>query len=186
MGGPKLFRHHAGRTFVERILSRCAESASPVVLVVDPRFLERAEQMLAAASAKGTTLAEADGTLPMLASIQAGLRAATLPPGPPWNGGFWLWPVDAPFLSAKGWKRARDTVQGDPDSIWKLRVAGKTGHPIWLPGWSVPRILAGTWPNGLLGFLAGCGERVRILPLEGEVIGDFNTPESLAHLPETL
>lgn len=180
MGGPKVFKAHGGRTFLERILERCAESASPVVLAVDPAFRADAER-LAAGHGGPIRWVEADGTRPMLDTLQAALREP-LPAGAG-GGGFWLWPVDAPFLSPQGWARAREAVEGAPEAIWKLRVQNKTGHPIWFPGWSVPAIRAGGWPDGLLGFLEEQAARVRILHLEDEVIADFNTPESLADAP---
>ena len=183
MGGPKAFKEHGGRTFLERILDRCVESRSPVVLTVDPIFRARIEALLSKREATLPVLVEADGLRPMLETTQAGL-ADPLPAEAPWGGGFWLWPVDAPFLSESGWARARAAVAQDAAAIWKLRVQGRTGHPIWFPGWSVEELRSGTWPDGLLGFLTTHKDRVRILPLEGEVIADFNTPASLATVPE--
>jgi CTP:molybdopterin cytidylyltransferase MocA len=155
------------------------------VLVIDPGFRAAAESLLKRLGAPKLTLVEADGSAPMLTSIQAALRSPAFPSAAPPQG-FWLWPVDAPFLSVSGWKRACATARADPESIWKLRAGGKTGHPIWFPGWSVPEILIGSWPNGLLGLLASLKDRVRTLPLDGELISDFNTPESLASVPESL
>ena len=199
MGGPKVLTRHGGRTFLERILARCAESASPVTLTVDPRFRVEVEALLETCAPPKPTLAETDGTRPMLDSVQAPLAAAQMGSqtaaqtdaapaaqaqvAAPWAGGFWLWPVDAPFISPEGWARARKAAAGEPDAVWKLRAGGKTGHPIWFPAWSVPRILAGAWADGLLGFLAEFSERIRILPLEEELLADFNTPERLAEVP---
>lgn len=174
MGGPKLFARFEGATFVERILARCRETASPVTLAVDPAFRARAERLLAPLPPPPPRLVEADGTRPMLASVQAGLSAGGFGPG------FWLWPVDAPLLSAVGWDQAVETVRGQPESIWKLRTGGTTGHPSWFPGWAVAEILAGGWPDGLLGFLEAHGGQTYGLELEGERLGDFNTPEQLA------
>ena len=67
-----------------------------------------------------------------------------------------------------------------PDLIWKPGRGGQSGHPVWFPGWAVPRILAGKWPNGLLGLLEENEARIHVLELEGEQLGDFNTPEQLA------
>jgi CTP:molybdopterin cytidylyltransferase MocA len=186
MGGPKLFREHGGRTFLERILTRCRESGSPAILVIDPRFRGDTEILLQRLSQPKPALVEADGDQPMLASLQAALQSPTFAASRGSDAGFWLWPVDAPFLSKAGWSRARDAVHGDPDAVWKLRAGGKTGHPIWFPAWSGAEIGNGTWPNGLLGFLAAHGDRIRILPLEGEWIADFNTPESVAAIPDSL
>ncbi len=185
MGGPKVFARHGGRTFLEWILERCRESQSRVTMVVDPRFRPQVEALLNAPSATGGTqalrLVEADGTLPMLASVRAGL--AGLAGAEPGAAGCWVWPVDAPFISAAAWLRAARTVAEQPASILKLRSGGKTGHPLWLPDWALARIRSGDWPNGLLGFLAECPpERIRALELPGEDVRDFNTPEQLASL----
>ena len=186
MGGPKLFREHGGRTFLERILARCRESASPTILVIDPRVRREADVLLERLGQPKLARVETDGHRPMLESIHAALLSPAFASCSGTTAGFWLWPVDAPFLSTVGWSRALAAVGGDPEAIWKLRAGGKTGHPIWFPAWSVAEIRDGAWPNGLLGFLATHGDRIRVLPLEGEWIGDFNTPESLAAVPDSL
>ena len=174
MGGPKVFTRHGGQSFLERILRRCAEAGAPVTLCVDPAFRPRVEQVLATLELPPPRLVCADGTQPMLATVQAGLAAGGF------EQGFWLWPVDAPFISPRGWARALACTVEQPGRILKLRVAGRTGHPLWLPGWAVPEILAGAWADGLLGFLAAHEADVDILHLDGEVLADFNTPAQLA------
>ncbi len=177
MGGPKVFKRHGGRTFLERVLSRCAESGSRVILTVDAGFAREVDALLAQWPFPRPTTVTCDGGLPMLASVQAALEAL------PHGEGFWLWPVDAPFISQSGWAQAVKTARGEPDAVWKLRVDGKTGHPIWFPPWSVAEIGQGQWNDGLLGFLAEFAGRIRILTLDGEVIADFNTPQRLAAVP---
>ena len=177
MGGPKIFTRHGGRTFLERVLSRCAQSGSRVILTVDAGFAREVDALLAQLPFPRPTTVTCDGNLPMLASVQAALKS--LPDGE----GFWLWPVDAPFISQRGWALAMKTARDDPDAVWKLRVDGKTGHPIWFPPWSVAEIEAGQWKDGLLGFLADFTGRIRILNLDGEEIADFNTPQGLAGVP---
>lgn len=177
MGGPKAFTRHAGRTFLQRILTRCGESGSPVTLVTDPAFRARLEAELSGLPAPAPRLVDADGSRPMLDSVRSGLAAGAF------DTGFWLWPVDAPFISPAGWARAVQAVSADPEPVRKLRVNGKTGHPIWFPGWSVREILTGNWPAGLLGFLAAHAGRVAVLTLDGEELRDFNTPEQLRDAP---
>jgi CTP:molybdopterin cytidylyltransferase MocA len=186
MGGPKIFREHGGRTFLERILDRCRESASPVTLAIDPAFRGGVEALLGRIGGSPPTLVEAAGSAPMLVSVQAALAAGAAECQTAWSGGFWLWPVDAPFLSAEGWRLACAAVRESPGFVWKLRAGGKTGHPIWFPGWSVPPIRSGAWPDGLLGFLATCPERIRFLPMEREIIADFNTLDELARVSPEL
>ncbi len=175
MGGPKVFAQYKGQTFLHRILARCAESSSPVTVTADSLFRARIEDMLATTS-YAPTLVDCDGLAPMLATVQAGLAAGGC------ESGFWLWPVDAPFISTSGWASAVDTVRGGGSQIVKLRVRGRTGHPIWFPGWSCRDILAGEWKNGLLGYLAERESEVVILPLEGEILTDVNTPDELARI----
>lgn len=181
MGLPKLFAEHQGKTFAERILARCRETGSRVTLVSDPLHRERLEALLAALPpellAPFPSVVKADGETDMLASVQAGLLAG------PYEPGCWLWPADAPFISPGGWRRAVERVTEAPEFIWKLRAGGRTGHPIWLPSWTVRPLLAGNWPDGLRGFLAGVApERIRILALEGEFLADVNTPRDLEAL----
>ena len=178
MGEPKVFTLYAGQTFLQRILLRCRESGSPVTLVLDPGFRPMVEAELRRENAQPLTLVEADGHEAMIASVKAGLRSGTC------DGGFWLWPVDAPFISAQGWARAVAEVGGDPDHVRKLRVRQHTGHPIWYPAWCVPEILAGSWHNGLRGFLADHRERVKVLAMGREFLKDVNTPEQLAQVPD--
>lgn len=186
MGTPKIFARAGGKTFLEHILSRCRETAHPVTLVIDPRHRGKVLKLLQALSfgepqpfgeqqpSGQPQLVEADGTAPMMASLKAALEAGNFAEG------LWCWPVDAPFLSAPGWVMAVEAAQSTPEVIWKPSSGGKTGHPVWFPGWAVPRILAGDWPNGLLGLLHECADQTYVLELEGEDLRDFNTPEQLA------
>ena len=189
MGGAKLFLHHQGRGFLAQILARCKESGSPWVLVYPRGKAERVEELLASIGDVTPALAmvEGDGTQPMLGSVQTGLKAAKAAGAFPNAGanpdgclGCWVWPVDAPGISAQGWREAVATVQAQPDQVWKLQSNGKTGHPSWFPDWAVEIIIQGDWPDGLLGFLAGIKEKIRSIELSGENLRDFNTPQELA------
>ena len=185
LGGPKVFAQTGGCTFLARILARCCETRSPVTLTVDRAFRRQVEALLAElASQEGLPpprLVDAAGDKPMLASVREALRLGGYEPG------FWLWPVDAPFISAAGWRRAVATVAADPNVVWKLRSGGRSGHPVWFPFYTIPAIRRGTWPDGLRGFLATVEpERIHALELPGEWLGDVDTPEELvaveAHL----
>ena len=177
MGGPKLFTRHGGQTFLERILRRCQESASPVTLTVDPLHQKQLALLLATLDLPRPRLALSDGSRDMLFSVQQALGMNG------WTPGFWLWPVDAPFLSPEGWRTAVERAAHDPGSIWKLRHQGRTGHPIWYPEWTVAPILKGGWDDGLLGFLREVPPaKIQQIILENEVIADFNTPRALQQL----
>lgn len=176
MGGPKAFTVVGGATFLERILARAREAGCPVVLAVDPGFRARVEALLATLAPVSMRLVDAGGKKPMLDTVQAGLRGVDGP-----ARGAWVWPVDAPLLSADGWRRARARVHEDSERILKLRAGGRTGHPTWFPRWAFTDIRAGRWEDGLLGFLRGLSpERIAQLDLPGEMLGSFNTPEELA------
>jgi CTP:molybdopterin cytidylyltransferase MocA len=180
-GGPKLFAEHKGRGFLERILTRCHEAGARVTLVTDPRDREALETLLTslppALTAPFPRMVQADGEADMMASARAALAQG------PYEPGFWLWPVDAPFISAGGWLRAVETAARDPNVVWKLRARGRTGHPIWFPFHTAPAILAGSWPDGLRGFLnTQAPERIQALALEDEYLDDVNTPGQLAGL----
>ena len=184
MGGPKLFLRHQGRGFLQRIVSHCAASGSPWVLVYPQGMGRRIQELLRALenAAPPLALVEGDGQQPMLASVQSGLRAARAAgafsaPGE-WLG-CWVWPVDAPGISPRGWLLATEAVQEQSVSILKLQTDGKTGHPIWFPAWAIDVIVNGEWADGLLGFLASEKEQTRTLELSGETLRDFNTPEDL-------
>jgi CTP:molybdopterin cytidylyltransferase MocA len=179
MGGPKAFTRFGDRTFLERILDRCAESGSAVTVTVDPRFKARVLALLKSRPMPRAHLhlrwVEVDGRQPMLASVQAALAAGGC------EAGCWLWPVDAPFLSPAGWRLLCSAVAANAAQILKPQSDGRSGHPVWFPGWAVPRMLQGHWPNGLLGFLAECPpEQFRKLDLPGEHLNDVDTPEELA------
>lgn len=179
MGGPKAFVRYQDRTFLELILDRCAESESPVTITVDRSFKARLLALLEAHPVPHAQLdlhwVEVDGRLPMVASLQAALMAGDF------GNGFWLWPVDAPFLSADGWRMLGAAVAAHAEQILKPRSGGRTGHPVWFPGWTVARIASGNWPTGLRGFLEACDPaRIRVLDLPGERLNDVDTPEELA------
>ncbi len=174
MGQPKVFTRFEGATFLERILERCRETASPVTLTLDPAFRKKVENLLAALPPPPPALVESDGARPMLGSVQAALGAGGC------FEGFWCWPVDAPFISAMGWDQAVEVVRGQPENIWKLRAGGDTGHPVFVPAGAVPRILNGAWDDGLLGFLEEFRDEICVLTLDAEELRDFNTEEQLA------
>jgi len=176
MGGPKAFAQVGSATFLERILARIGEAGCPAIVTVDPEFRPRVEALLKGLPRTAARLVAVDGRLPMLASVQAGVSALDRA-----ARGAWLWPVDAPLLSAEGWRRARETVAAQPEAILKLHAQGRTGHPTWFPRWACDAIAAGRWEDGLLGFLAAVPpERIAHLELPGETLADFNTPEQLA------
>jgi CTP:molybdopterin cytidylyltransferase MocA len=179
MGGPKAFARFRERTFLEHILDRCAESDSPVTVTVDPSFKARLLTQLKSNPVPHARLelrwVEVDGRLPMVASLQAALMAGGF------RNGFWLWPVDAPFLSAAGWRTLGGAVALHAEQILKPRSGGRTGHPVWFPGWAIGQIASGNWPIGLRGFLQACDPaRIRMLELPGEFLNDVDTPEELA------
>lgn len=179
MGGPKAFVRFRGRSFLELILDRCAESGAEVTIAVDPTFRARVQALLQANPVPHAEIemrwVDVDGRLPMIASLQAALRAGGF------GGGFWLWPVDAPFLSGAGWRTLGLAVAAQAEQILKPRVNGRTGHPVWFPGWAVGRIASGDWPAGLQSFLLACDPaRIRVLDLPGEFLSDVDTPEELA------
>lgn len=178
-GKPKIFAEHGGHTFLERILTRCRATGARVTLVSDPRHRSELDALLArlppSLLAPFPRMVAGDAGDSMFASVQSALRHG------PYVPGFWLWPVDAPFISAGGWRTAVEAVAGAPDRIWKLRVGGRTGHPIWFPEASVAGILAGDWKDGLRGYLAGA-EAVRILVLEGEILHDIDRVGQLEDL----
>ena len=183
-GGPKLFAEHKGRGFLERILTRCHAAGARVTLVTDPRDKAPLERLLTSLppvlTAPFPRMVKADGEEDMMASVRAALAQG------PYEPGFWLWPVDAPFISAGGWRLAVETAARDANVVWKLRVRGSTGHPIWFPFHTAAAILAGSWPDGLRGFLktqaTQATVRIQALALEDEFLGDVNTQEQLAAL----
>ena len=179
MGGPKAFARYGGQSFLERILARCAESNADVTITVDPAFKPRVLDLLKARPVPRPHLhlrwVEADGRLPMLASVQAALAAGGF------GRGFWMWPVDAPFVSAEGWRLLNRDVAENDTQVAKPVAGGKSGHPVWFPAWAAPRIAQGRWPDGLQGFLSEIGpSAMRRIELPGERLNDVDTPEELA------
>ena len=181
LGGPKLLAMHGGRGFLQRILDRCAETASPVTLTLAPETRAAAEALLRQWNIRDAwpqpALVETDPAGDMLSSLQAALRAAPHPPGA------WVWPVDAPFISAAGWRAAAEEAAADPERVLLLRSGGRGGHPLWLPASLHPAVLSGRWDNGLAGLIQGLAPgQVRRLELPGEQLRDVNTPEDLPPL----
>ena len=152
--------------------------------MTDPRDKAPLERLLTSLppvlTAPFPRMVKADGEEDMMASVRAALAQG------PYEPGFWLWPVDAPFISAGGWRLAVETAARDANVVWKLRVRGSTGHPIWFPFHTAAAILAGSWPDGLRGFLktqaTQATVRIQALALEDEFLDDVNTQEQLAAL----
>lgn len=179
MGGPKALTRFGRSSFLERILARAAENQSPVVLTLDARFSEKVKTMLHMANVPLPPVVLAQGEAPMLDTIQA---AFADPQGQKTleNGG-WIWPVDAPLISPKGWKQACEAGEQFPEWVIKLRSDGKNGHPVWLPSWAVKDLthLKENLAGGLRGYLATKKEKTKVIEMDGEVLVDLNTIKDL-------
>ena len=186
-GSPKLFAKHQGVGFLERILTRCAEGVSPVCITLQPQhalgLMHRWQCWCYQhpSPPPWRMVYVAGGDAPMLSSVQAGL--CHLLGWRPYAPGCWLWPVDAPFLSANGWAKARHSVQGEAECVWKLRkhpTAGEGGHPLWLPRSTWTLLMQHSWEGGVKQALQQqAPNHVQQLILAGEALHDVDHPYNL-------
>lgn len=174
MGRPKALLDIGGRTALDRVLDTAAGMGKAVVVLgSEADAVEKGCSL-----ARAAVVRNADWAAGMTSSVQAGVRAL-----PRDAEGFFVWPVDLPFVRA-------ETLEEMASRFWILRQnrrepiviprAGRRGHPVLFDrayGAEVLALKAGEAPRAVVERHAGQVEEVAA---GEETVRDLDTPEDYA------
>lgn len=174
MGGrDKLLEPVEGTPLLRRLALAGLATGHPVTVVLPPDRPGRG------AALDGLDLRQVmavDAREGMAESLKAGLAA--LPP----EAAVLLLLADLPEIGPEDLAAVLRAGAFDPDLIHRGATAeGQPGHPVLLPPWLRPELLALTGDQGAQPVLRRHADRVRLVPLPGHrAVTDLDTPEDWA------
>lgn len=171
MGGrDKLTEPVDGQPLIRRSALAALATGLPVTVALPP---DRPARAAALAGLELRQVLVADAAEGMAASLRAGLAA--LPAEAP----VLLLLADLPELTAAD---LRAVAAGDPALIHRGATAdGRPGHPVLLPAWLRPELLALTGDEGARPLFRRHSDRLRLVPLPGNrALTDLDTPADWA------
>jgi molybdenum cofactor cytidylyltransferase len=177
-GADKLLHPIKGKPILRLVVETALASGSPV-LVTLPAASPLRETALSGCGARIVTVPDAN--LGMSRSIARGLEAIrSTPLGP--EDGVMILPADMPGFSHKVLADLIARFRAEPDLIWRgAAVDGRPGHPAIFPIDLWDALAAVTGDEGGRSVLQLHKERVRVVPLPGEMaLLDLDTPEDWA------
>jgi molybdenum cofactor cytidylyltransferase len=177
-GLDKLLQQVKGKPLLRAVTEMAIATGSPVLVTLHPDFPKR-EQALAGSSLQ--TVFVPDAALGMSRSIVRGLEAIqSSAPGP--EDGMMILPADMPGFSTKVLSELITRFREEPELIWRGgSVDGRPGHPAIFPRDLWPALAAVTGDEGGRSVLQDNKDRVRVVPLPGEMaLLDLDTPEDWA------
>lgn len=195
MGSPKALLRVGGITFLQRILTTCAECGLRAVVVrrCDQRDLEMELERLQATGLCAGSAFNPDPKSEMLDSFRAGLEAlcrssSIMPhPGGTWASGAFVWPVDVPAARPQTVSALTAAALRNPHWVVFPRHRGRPGHPACMPPAVLEAVLA-RLPSeraseGLRTIAADCGvEELGLDVDDPAVVLNVNTPADLERL----
>ena len=186
-GRDKLLQPIKGKPILRLVVDTALATRSPVLVTLPPAFPQR-HDALAGCDIQVVTVPDAE--LGMSRSIQRGLEAIRSgDPGP--EDGVMILPADMPGFSSKVLADLIARFRAEPDLIWRGgSVDGRPGHPAIFPADLWDALAAVTGDEGGRSVLHAHKDRVRVVPLPGEMaLLDLDTPEDweayLGHPPRS-
>lgn len=177
-GLDKLLQPIKGKPILRVVVETALGTGGPVLVTLPPAFPLR-EQALAGTPAQIVAVPDAD--LGMSRSIARGIDAIRSgDPGP--EDGVMILPADMPGFSAKVLSDLIARFRAEPELIWRgASVDGRPGHPAIFPQDLWAALAAVTGDEGGRSVLQAHKDRVRVVPLPGEMaLLDLDTPEDWA------
>jgi molybdenum cofactor cytidylyltransferase len=177
-GRDKLLQPIKGKPILRLVVEAAFATGSPVLVTLPPAFPLRHD---AIAGCPVQIVVVPDADLGMSRSIQRGLDAIRSgDPGP--EDGVMILPADMPGFSSKVLADLIARFREEPELIWRgASVDGRPGHPAIFPRDLWGPLAAVTGDQGGRSVLQAQKDRVRIVPLPGEIaLLDLDTPEDWA------
>lgn len=177
-GGDKLLELVEGEPVLRRQVRLALATGAPVIVALPPDRPTRAAALVGF-DIHITTVPDAH--LGMSVSLRAALTVARgLGLGP--KAGFMVLPADMPDFTAEALAAMVQAFAQNPDVILRgASEGGQPGHPAIFPRGLWEALDRVTGDQGGRAVLAALPERVRLLPLSGDMaITDLDTPEDWA------
>lgn len=177
-GRDKLLQPIRGKPILRLVAETALATGAPVLVTLPAAFPQRAEALAGCA----VRIVEVpDARLGMSRSIIAGL-AAILSGSPGPEDGVMILPADMPGFSSKVLSDLIDRFRAEPELLWRGgSVDGRAGHPAIFPRELWGALGAITGDEGGRTVLQAHSDRVRVVPLPGEMaLLDLDTPEDWA------
>jgi molybdenum cofactor cytidylyltransferase len=177
-GRDKLLEPIKGKPILRLVAETAVATGSPV-LVTLPSESPLRHNALAGCAVQSVVVP--DAALGMSRSILRGLDAIRSGDPRP-DDGVMILPADMPGFSAKVLADLIARFRAEPELIWRgASVDGRPGHPAIFPADLWDALAAITGDEGGRSVLQAHKERVRVVPLPGEMaLLDLDTPEDWA------
>jgi molybdenum cofactor cytidylyltransferase len=177
-GRDKLLQPVKGKPILRLVVDIALGTGAPVVVTLPP-LAEARRQVLVDSAARIVEVLDAQ--LGMSRSIARGLdliRGGDIGA----DDGVMILPADMPGFSTNALADLVSRFRAEPDLIWRGgTIAGQAGHPAIFPRDLWDSLAAVTGDEGGRSVLLAQQDRVRVVPLPGEMaVLDLDTPEDWA------
>lgn len=180
-GAPKVLQLFRGELFVTRIVSALAGAGIESIFLV---LGHQAQQHMARLPKLSSVTFVINENYPFgqFSSVQAGLAAL----GPIPACGMFLCLIDQPHLQSQTFATLVQASQQQPQHIIIPTCQNRNGHPIYIPSWLFPTILAAPKTATLRQILNSNADRfAKIQVADAGILLDIDTPADLERLEKT-
>lgn len=177
-GAPKVLQSFRGELFVARIVNALTRAGSEKIFLV---LGHQAELYRARLSERisVTFVVNENYQFGQFSSVQAGVRAIGNDPGT----STLLCLIDQPHLQPETFSAIFQASLLNPQQIIFPTYQNRNGHPIYIPHWLFPNILAAPLTSNLRLILASHAEKVTLIPVpDAGILQDIDTPSDLERL----
>jgi molybdenum cofactor cytidylyltransferase len=177
-GRDKLLQPVKGKPILRLVADRALATGAPVVVTLPPASEARRKVL---SNSAATIVDVPDAALGMSRSIVRGVAALLAAETGP-EDGVMILPADMPGFSTKALADLISRFRAEPDLIWRGgTVDGRAGHPAIFPRDLWDSLAAVTGDEGGRSVLQRHKDRVRVVPLPGQMaVLDLDTPEDWA------
>jgi molybdenum cofactor cytidylyltransferase len=174
-GRDKLLQPLRGKPLLRTVVDAALATGSPVLVTLPPDGLSRRDAL---ANCPLQLVDVADAALGMSRSISRGIRAISSGETGS-EDGVMILPADMPGFSTKVLSDLISRFRAEPELIWRGgTIDGTPGHPAIFPRDLWEELGAVTGDEGGRSVLQRHKDRVRVVPLPGEMaLLDLDTPE---------
>ncbi len=172
IGTPKHRLKAGDRTFLEKVLGLARDGGcTPVICVVAE---DEADRIKAGNGDAVRVVVNPDPGRGMLSSLQAGLHVLGE------VSGVFVFPVDHPYVTPETMRMLVAGVERQDGTVVKPEYMGRGGHPVYIPGVLVERIMSAATDRSLREIIANSGLPVVRIPVNDEgVVRNVNTATDL-------
>lgn len=177
-GAPKVLQSFRGELFLVRIVNALVEAGSKkIFLVLGPQAQQHCARLPQFNSV--TVVCNENYHYGQFSSVQAGVRASGEDP----VSGILLCLIDQPQIRPETFSTLVQAARQNPQHILIPSYQNRNGHPIYLPRWLFPTILAAPITANLRQILSCHVEAMIKVPVaDAGILADIDTPADLDRL----